>query len=203
MKGIEPVMPNKNEQRAPVDATRQKRMLREMETFSQRLLFSTETERNNEFWKKLPLTSIADFEKHTAAERDRFWNDVIGRFPDPNVPMNARSRFVRETDKVAIYEVTLDVWHDVFAWGWLCLPKDIKPGDKRPVVVCQHGLEGMPRTPSPMTRRIAPCNTTTPLRAPRRAGLRHLRAAQLRIAARTPSARSSARPIRSARRSSP
>ena len=58
--------------------------------------------------------------------------------------MNAKSRLVRETDKVAIYEVTLDVWQDVFAWGWLCLPKDLKPGEKRPVVVCQHGLEGMP-----------------------------------------------------------
>ena len=26
----------------------------------------------------------------------------------------------------------------------LLLPKDIKPGEKRPVVVCQHGLEGVP-----------------------------------------------------------
>jgi hypothetical protein len=67
---------------------------------------------------------------------------------------------VRETDKVVIYEVTLDVWDDVFAWGWLCLPKDIfRSGrrehaddgkltfaatGRRPVVVCQHGLEGIP-----------------------------------------------------------
>ncbi|MBX7208295.1 MAG: hypothetical protein K1X78_08305 [Verrucomicrobiaceae bacterium] len=166
VKGIEPVMPNKNEQRAPVDATRQKRMLREMEAFSQRLLFSTETERNNEFWKNLPLpkpdtdiaAGLAAFEKHTAGERDRFWNDVIGRFPDPNMPMNARSRLVRETDKVSIYEVTLDVWQDVFAWGWLCLPKDLKPGDKRAVVVCQHGLEGVPEdavTDDPSNRAVA------------------------------------------------
>ena len=126
------------------DATRQKRQMRELETFSQRLLFSTETERDEQFWKKLPLKSIADFEKHTAAERDRFWKEVIGRLPDPNLPMNAKSRFVRETDNVAIYEVTLDVWQDVFAWGWLCLPKHLKPGEKRPIVVCQHGLEGIP-----------------------------------------------------------
>ena len=127
-----------------VDATRQKRLIRELETFSQRLLFSAETERDEQFWKKLPLKSVADFEKHTAAERDRFWKDVIGRLPDPNLPINAKSRFVRETDKVTIYEVTLDVWQDVFAWGWLCLPKDLKHGEGRPVVVCQHGLEGIP-----------------------------------------------------------
>ncbi|MFN0076119.1 MAG: dienelactone hydrolase family protein [Prosthecobacter sp.] len=155
------------------DATRQKRMVRELEAFTQRLLVSTEIERNEQFWKKLPLTSVADFEKHTANERDRFWNEVIGRLPDPNLPMNARSRFVRETDKVAIYEITLDVWEDVFAWGWLCLPQDrsqarqsldgranhalASVATKRPVVVCQHGLEGIPEdtiTDDPANRAV-------------------------------------------------
>lgn len=126
------------------DPTRQKRLVRELEAFTQRLLVSTETERNEQFWKKLPLKSVAEFEAHTAKERDRFWNEVIGRLPDPDKPMNAKSRFVSETDKVRIYEVTLDVWDDVFAWGWLCLPKELKEGEKRPVVVCQHGLEGIP-----------------------------------------------------------
>ncbi|MFO1441208.1 MAG: hypothetical protein U1F81_23010 [Verrucomicrobiaceae bacterium] len=144
------------------DPTRQKRLVRELEAFTQRLLVSTETERNNEFWKKLPLKSLAEFEAHTEKERDRFWNEVIGRLPDPDKPMNAKSRFVRETDKVTIYEVTLDVWDDVFAWGWLCLPKELdgrrvrqnaEAGDartlvsaptRRPVIVCQHGLEGIP-----------------------------------------------------------
>jgi cephalosporin-C deacetylase-like acetyl esterase len=140
----------------PSDPARQRRLIREMEAFTQRLLVSAEVERNQEFWKKLPLKSLPEFEAYTAGERDRFWNDVIGRLPDPDMPMNAKSRFVRETDKVAIYEVTLDVWQDVFAWGWLCLPKDMLKGGAggyqavfagtagRPVVVCQHGLEGLP-----------------------------------------------------------
>ena len=34
---------------------------------------------------------------------------------------------------------------NVFAYGILLLPKDLKPGEKRPVVVCQHGLEGRPQ----------------------------------------------------------
>ena len=126
------------------DPTRQQRLVRGMEAFTQRLLVSTETERKEQFWNKLPLKSLPEYEAHTAPERDRFWNEVIGRLPDPNLPVNARSRFVRETDKVRIYEVTMDVWEDVFAWGWLCLPKDLKEGEKRPVVVCQHGLEGIP-----------------------------------------------------------
>lgn len=144
VKGIEPAMPEKNEQRAKIDETRQKRMVRELESFTQRLLVDTEEERHKTFWKLLPLGTLDAFEKHTVAERERFWTDVIGRLPDPNVPMNARSRLVKETDKVSLYEVTLDVWDGVFAWGWLALPKDLKPGEKRPVVVCQHGLEGIP-----------------------------------------------------------
>jgi hypothetical protein len=40
--------------------------------------------------------------------------------------------------------VVLDVCPDVFAWGILLLPNDLKPGERRPVVVCQHGLEGLP-----------------------------------------------------------
>lgn len=127
-----------------VDDTREERNVRELGQFTQRLIVACEAERHMSFWNKLPLQPLAAFEAHTAKERDRFWNEVIGRLPDPNVPLNARSRFVRETEKVTIHEVTLDVWKEVFAWGWLCLPKDLKPGERRPVVVCQHGLEGLP-----------------------------------------------------------
>jgi hypothetical protein len=51
---------------------------------------------------------------------------------------------VYDEPKWAGYEVTLDVWPDVFCWGILLVPKDIPPGERRPVVVCQHGLEGQP-----------------------------------------------------------
>lgn len=128
----------------PVDSGRQERLVRELEQFSQRLIVTAEMERNERFWRPLPLKPLAVYETHTAKERERLWNEVIGRLPDPSLPVNAKSRLVRETEKVAIHEVTMDVWPDVFAWGWLCLPKDLKPGERRPVVVCQHGLEGLP-----------------------------------------------------------
>ncbi len=123
---------------------RQQRQVQELERYTQRLLGTIESVRNTDFWRPLPLGSVAEFEKRTAGERERFWTEVIGRLPDPDQPVNARSRVVRETDTVAIHEVVLDVWDDVFAWGWLALPKDLKPGGRRPVVVCQHGLEGLP-----------------------------------------------------------
>jgi len=76
--------------------------------------------------------------------KSNFWEEVIGRFPPASLPANPRSRKVYDKEKWAGYDVMLDVWPDVFAWGVLLLPKDLKPGERRPVVVCQHGLEGVP-----------------------------------------------------------
>ena len=39
----------------------------------------------------------------------------------------------------------LDVWPEVFAYGILLVPKDLRAGERRPVVVCEHGLEGHAR----------------------------------------------------------
>jgi hypothetical protein len=39
----------------------------------------------------------------------------------------------------------LDVWPELHAGGILCLPNDVKPGEKRPVVVCHGGLGNDPR----------------------------------------------------------
>ncbi len=77
--------------------------------------------------------------------RERFWDQVIGRLPPADMPLNPRSRLVYDTPKFKGYEVVLDVYPDVFAYGILLVPKDLKPGERRPVVVCQHGLEGRPQ----------------------------------------------------------
>jgi hypothetical protein len=58
---------------------------------------------------------------------------------------NPRSREIYDQPKWKGYDVMLDVWPDVYAWGILLVPKDLKPGERRPVVVTQHGLEGVPR----------------------------------------------------------
>jgi hypothetical protein len=63
----------------------------------------------------------------------------------PLLPPDVRSRKVFDEQLFTGYEVVMDVFPDVFAYGILLLPKNIKDGEKRPVVVCQHGLEGRPR----------------------------------------------------------
>lgn len=125
------------------DAARQARMVDALTRHLQARFDLNDARREASFWKRVPARP-ADYPAFVATQRQRFEEEVIGRLHDPDVPPRARSRLVTETDKAVIHEVMLDVWEGVPAWGWLAVPKEIRPGEKRPVVVCQHGLEGLP-----------------------------------------------------------
>lgn len=123
---------------------RLKRQFRQMVEYNQTLL--REAARTREaFWSKADRSSAEKWTESARQYRDYLWDEVIGRFPRATEPMNARSRLIYDQPKHRGYEVTLDVWPDVYAYGILLLPKDLKPGEKRPIVVCQHGLEGRPQ----------------------------------------------------------
>jgi hypothetical protein len=95
-------------------------------------------------WEKnLPL-NLGTWEQRAEKYRNFVWDELIGRLPEPTMPPNVRTRQVLDEPGFRGYEVTIDVYPDVFAGGILLLPKDLKAGEKRPVVVCQHGLEGVP-----------------------------------------------------------
>jgi len=95
----------------------------------------------------------AKWEASLGPYRKHLYEEVLGKIDSPLLPPNARTRQVYDTPKYTGYEVVLDVFDNdadkpdanVFAFGVLLVPKDIKAGEKRPVVVCQHGLEGRPR----------------------------------------------------------
>lgn len=125
------------------NADRETRLIKQIDRHNQALLRESPFVRN-QFMSKLDLTSVEAYEKSTAAYREIFRKEVIGEFDQPLLPFNARSRKSWDTEKWTGHEVVLDVFPDVFAYGVLLLPKDLKLGEKRPVVVCQHGLEGRP-----------------------------------------------------------
>jgi hypothetical protein len=98
-----------------------------------------------EFWKKADRKNADAFKESSKWYRDYLLNEIVGPIPAASLAPNPRSRQISETDAFTGYEVVLDVHPDVFAYGILLVPKGIKPGEKRPVVICQHGLEGRPR----------------------------------------------------------
>jgi hypothetical protein len=85
------------------------------------------------------------YEGMAAEYREIFRSQTVGAFEQSLLPANPRTRKAYDMPAWTGYEVVLDVFPDVFAYGILLLPRDLKPGEKRPVVVCQHGLEGRPQ----------------------------------------------------------
>jgi len=125
-------------------AARHKRQFDQLVAFTQKLWRDSDATRKT-FWAKANASSPEAWEKSCEWYRDYFHTEVIGKLPEPTIPLNPRTRQVYDEKTWTGYEVMLDVYPDVFAYGILLLPKDLKPGEKRPVVVCQHGLEGTPR----------------------------------------------------------
>jgi dienelactone hydrolase len=123
---------------------RQHRQFDQLVAFTQKVLRDSELHRQETFWSKLDTSSVEKYEASCKPFRKQLDEEVIGKLPDPTVQMNPRTRLLYDEPKYRAYEVALNIYPDVYAYGILALPKDLKPGEKRPVVVCQHGLEGRP-----------------------------------------------------------
>ncbi len=126
-------------------SVRQQRLFDEVNADTQHLLSQAEKVRT-EFWSHAERASRDPdkFATSTESYREHFYDEVIGRFDNELLPPNPRSRQIYDEPLYTGYEVMLDVFPDVFASGILLLPKNMQPGERRPVVVCQHGLEGRP-----------------------------------------------------------
>ena len=125
--------------------TRQQRQFMQLVNLTQRFLREAASRRQAFFWDKTDSSSLTRWEETCTDAKAYFWDEVIGRCPPPDVPANPRTRLIYDEPLWKGYEVVLDVWKDVFAYGILLLPNDLQPGEQRPVVVCQHGLEGRPQ----------------------------------------------------------
>jgi hypothetical protein len=167
----------------------------ELNRFTQRLMHSSDKARDK-VWSKVDRTNVDTATASLNEYRERVYDTLIGRLPEPTMPLNPRTRKVIDEPTHVGYEVVLDLFppgdnerpmptvpdaasgrdsaaqplavdKDFFAvgddWGViaggiLLIPKDIKPGEQRPVVVCQHGLEGTPMSTIVTDPKIADWN---------------------------------------------
>jgi len=133
------------EQGTPEDVGRRlESQIHEIDRHNQRLLGESAAVRAR-FMERADSSSVDKYRKTIEPYREILENDVIGRFDRSLSDPRPRSRECFETDKVKGLEVVLDVFDGLFAYGILLLPKDLRTGERRPVVVCQHGLEGRPQ----------------------------------------------------------
>ncbi len=90
------------------------------------------------------ILARAAMQSRSRPYRKAFHEELIGALPKATEPLKARTVRLFDEPRWTGYAVELPVWPDVVASGILLLPKDLKPGERRPVIVCQHGLEGRP-----------------------------------------------------------
>jgi cephalosporin-C deacetylase-like acetyl esterase len=129
---------------APVDPVAvQQRQVAEAIEFTQRLLRNSYKTRDKLF-AQADRTSVETFVASSEKLRQHVYQELIGKLPDPTLPLNPRTRKVLDEKEYTAYEVVLDTYPEVIAGGILLVPKGMTPDEKRPVVVCQHGLEGVP-----------------------------------------------------------
>ena len=130
--------------RARDQAGRQHRQFQEMVDYTQRTIRESTREREK-LWSPAEGLSAANWERLAPKYRTMLWDDVIGRLPASTVPLNPRTAQAYNGPGWTGYDVKYDVAPDVFGYGVLLVPKDIRPGERRPVVVAQHGLNGRPQ----------------------------------------------------------
>lgn len=121
---------------------RESRQLNELQTHVQNLLLCSHQVRDAR-WRLNPAAADA-WKQQQPQLRKWVHDELIGRLPHARLPLRPRSRRALETDRYLGYEIVLDVFDDVLAAGMLLIPKGMQEAEKRPVVVCQHGLEGTP-----------------------------------------------------------
>ena len=121
---------------------REKGQLDELQAHVQNLLLRSHQIRDAR-WRLNPA-AIDEWNRQLPAMREWVHKELIGQLPHRRLPPRPRSRRILQNKDYVAYEIALDVFDDVIAAGILLMPNNIKAGEKRPVVVCQHGLEGTP-----------------------------------------------------------
>ena len=139
---------------------RQIGQVKEIEDHVQWLLRDSEYERNRFFLYKVmpdfakrtwstqpyhPYFSPDHFIESAKDYRKIFREQIIGQFQDSLLPPDPHMRKIYDQPRWTGYEVVLNVYPNLFAEGILLIPKDIKAGERRPVVVCQHGRNHVPQ----------------------------------------------------------
>ena len=125
-------------------AMRMKRQYRQLVEHCQKLM-RLSSFRRGRFWSQADPVSLDRWVRTTRSYRDHLWHEIIGWLPPASAKPDPRTRQIYETAAWKGYEVVLDTWPGVYSYGVILVPRDLKRGERRPVVVAQHGRAGRPQ----------------------------------------------------------
>jgi len=125
-------------------AVRARRQFDQLVNFTQQAIRESERVRER-FWADAERSSLDVWMHTTERYRRSLWEDVLGKLPEPAETQPAQSRINATETRWTEYEIFLPLWEQVFAYGVLLLPHGMRADERRPVVVCQHGLEETPQ----------------------------------------------------------
>jgi dienelactone hydrolase len=128
----------------PILPARERRPHEQILAHVQNLIRRSEAVRR-EFWARADASSVEKWQQTKELYRRHLWEEILGKLPPPTEPLRAESRLTYNQTQWKGYEVRIPVHPDVFAYGILLVPKDLRPGERRPVVVAQHGRAGRPQ----------------------------------------------------------
>ena len=140
---VEPPGPIPKGHRADSDVdARKRRQFSEIRAYSERLIDESSDVRDAFMANLKTGGGVVAYAESVRPYRDILEEKVLGKLDHELSAPDPRSRLSYDTPEFLGYEVVLDVVPEVILYGILLVPKDIRPGERRPVVVCQHGLEG-------------------------------------------------------------
>jgi dienelactone hydrolase len=121
-------------------AYRQQRQFSELQSHIQSVIARSHHVRDR-LWRTNPPTTVEDWRQRSQSLREQVHSDLIGRLIIPPSSLNPSSRCIHTSNEYTAYEVRIAVMDEIEAGGVLLLPANLRQDEKRPVVVCQHGLE--------------------------------------------------------------
>jgi dienelactone hydrolase len=124
-------------------SVRQRRQLTQLVDFTQQTILGAEAIRD-QYWAQADRSSVEQWQRTAKPYQQHMWEEIFGKLAEPFGNLTVQTRKIYDEANWAGYEVFLPLWGEVFAYGILLLPYAIEPNERRPVVVCQHGLEERP-----------------------------------------------------------
>ncbi len=123
---------------------RMERQFRQLAAFTQAAVRAAERERKK-YWANADFSSESRWLATRAYYDEQFSTELLGKLPVPAGPLRVETRKIYDTQLFEGWEVYQPVLDEVFAYGVLLVPKGLKAGERRPLVIAQHGLEGRPQ----------------------------------------------------------